>query len=75
MLHSRGQAVMPASRMTEPDPKRIAREWNREIDREIRRLAETRADGNWKIIVWVVLAGLWFAALVVGVSLVKSLQW
>jgi hypothetical protein len=49
--------------MMEPDSKRIVREWNREIEEEIRRREAQRDDGPWKIIVWVVLGVLWFVAL------------
>jgi hypothetical protein len=75
LLYSPGHAAVRAGEMSEHDPKRIAREWNREIDREIRRFAQMREDGKWKIVVWVALALLWFAALFVGLSLVRSLQW
>ena len=47
----------------EPDSKRIVREWNREIEEEIRRRDARRDDGPWKIIVWMALAVLWFVAL------------
>jgi hypothetical protein len=47
----------------EPDSKRIVREWNREIEEEIRRREAQRDDGPWKIIVWMVLGVLWFIAL------------
>ena len=49
--------------MMERDSKRIVREWNREIEEEIRRREAQRDDGPWKIIVWVVLEVLWFVAL------------
>ncbi|HWZ67097.1 MAG TPA: hypothetical protein VNW89_04665 [Stellaceae bacterium] len=49
--------------MMEPDSKRIVREWNREIEDEIRRRDARRDDGPWKIIVWVALEVLWFVAL------------
>jgi len=49
--------------MMEPDPKRIVREWNREIEEEIRRRDAGRDDGPWRIIVWVALEVLWFVAL------------
>ena len=49
--------------MIEPDSKRIVREWNREIEEEIRRREAQRDDGPWKIIVWMVLGVLWFIAL------------
>jgi heme/copper-type cytochrome/quinol oxidase subunit 3 len=46
----------------EAEAKRVVREWNREIEAEIRREAR-RDDGSWKIVVWVVLEVLWFVAL------------
>jgi hypothetical protein len=42
--------------------KRVVREWNREIEAEIRR--EVPQDGGpWKIVVWVALEMLWLVAL------------
>ena len=46
----------------ETDHNRIVREWNREIEAEIRRDAR-HDDGPWKIIVWVALEVLWFLTL------------
>ena len=43
----------------ERDSKRIAREWNREIEAEIRRLAAQRDDGWGKAVVWTVLEMIW----------------
>ncbi len=44
----------------EPDPKRIARDWNREIEAEIRRFAE-KEEGRWgRNLVWSLLAVAWF---------------
>jgi hypothetical protein len=43
----------------ELDPKRIAREWNREIEAEIRRLAE-KEESQWgRHVVWALLALAW----------------
>jgi hypothetical protein len=47
----------------ESEPKRIAREWNREIEAEIRRRDGRQEDGPWKIVVWVALEVVWFIAL------------
>ena len=58
----------------ESDPKRIVREWNREIQAEMRRRAARQKDGPWKIVVWVVLAVLWFVALFVVLALFERLQ-
>ena len=59
----------------ERDSKRIAREWNREIEAEIRRHAARQDDGKWKIVVWVALEVIWLAALVVVVGLATRLHW
>jgi hypothetical protein len=58
----------------ERDSKRIVREWNREIEAEIRRLAARRDDGPWKIVVWVLLEAVWLVALVVVLGLFTGLQ-
>lgn len=57
----------------EADPKRIVREWNREIEAEARRGAG-QDDGPWKIVVWVALAVLWFVALFAVLGLFERLQ-
>ena len=42
--------------------KRIAQEWNREIEEERRRLA-TRHDHGWgSVVIWTVLEAIWLAA-------------
>jgi hypothetical protein len=58
----------------ESDPERIVREWNREIEAEMRRRAARQADGPWKIVDWVALAVLWFVALFVVLTLFERLQ-
>jgi len=58
----------------ESDPKRIVREWNREIEAEMRRRAARQADGPCKIVDWVALAVLWFVALFVVLTLFERLQ-
>jgi hypothetical protein len=58
----------------ESDPKRIVREWNREIEAEMRRRDARQEDGPWKIVVWVALALLWFVALVAVLGLFERLQ-
>ena len=57
----------------ETDHKQIVREWNREIEAEIRRDAR-RDDGPWKIIVWVALEVLWFLALFAVLGLFQQLR-
>jgi len=44
--------------------KRVVREWNREIEAEIRREVP-QAGGWWKIVVWVALEVLWLVTLLV----------
>ena len=46
----------------ERDSRRIAREWNREIEAEVRRLT-ARQDGGWgRVVVWTVLELVWLVA-------------
>jgi hypothetical protein len=56
------------------DAKRIIREWNREIEAEIRRQA-LRDDGRWKIVVWVALEAVWLVALFAGLGLLSRAPW
>jgi hypothetical protein len=42
--------------------KRIAQEWNREIEDEIRRLAARRDDGWGRVVVWTALELVWLVA-------------
>ena len=42
--------------------KRIAREWNREIESELRRLAARRDEGWGRVVVWTVLELVWLVA-------------
>jgi hypothetical protein len=58
----------------ESDPKRLVREWNREIEAEMRRRNAQQEDGPWKIVVWAALAMLWFVALFAVIGLFERLQ-
>ena len=58
----------------ESDPKRIVREWNREIEAETRRRDARQEDGPWKIVVWVALTILWFVALFAVLAISERLQ-
>ena len=58
----------------ESDPKRIVREWNREIEAEMRGRAAQQKDGPWKIVVWMALVVLWFVALFAVLALFERLQ-
>ena len=60
--------------MVDSDPKRIVREWNREIEAEMRRRDARGEDWPWKMVVWVALAVLWFAALFGVLGLFERLQ-
>lgn len=57
------------------DPKQIAREWNREIEAELRRLAERSDPGQWRILVWLLLWFLWCGLLLAMSVWLKPLQW
>jgi hypothetical protein len=57
-------------RAMETDAKQVVREWNREIEEEIRRDAR-RDDGPWKIVGWAALAVLWFVALFAALGVFK----
>ena len=47
----------------ERDSRRIAREWNREIEAEMRRLAARRDEGWGRVVVWTVLELVWLVAI------------
>ena len=58
----------------EGDAKRVIREWNREIEQEIR--AESRhGDGRWKIVVWIALEVLWLLVLLAVFGLFSRAPW
>lgn len=59
----------------ERDSKRIARDWNREIDAELRRLAAHRDDGWGKVVVWSALEVLWVVGIFVVIGLITRLSW
>ncbi len=58
----------------ERDSKRIAREWNREIEADMRRLAAGQDDGKWKIVVSTVLEVIWLVAVFAVLSLFNRLH-
>ena len=60
--------------VTQHDSKHIARQWNREIDDEIRReAARTGNAGPWKAVVWGVLWVLWLASLALLIAHIRAL--
>ena len=58
----------------EDDSKLIVREWKREIETEMCRLATKQDDGPWKILVWVRLEAVWLGALVVVLGVFTRLH-
>jgi hypothetical protein len=58
----------------ESDPKRVVREWNREIEAEMRRRSAREANGPWKVVVWVALAMVWFGVVLAAIGLFERLQ-
>ena len=60
--------------MTTHDSERIARQWNREIEDEIRREAARNAgDGRWKSVTWAALWVFWLVLLAALVGHIRSL--
>ncbi|HEX6442126.1 MAG TPA: hypothetical protein VF007_08070 [Stellaceae bacterium] len=62
--------------MSERDSKSIVRQWDREIEAELRREADARArgEGPWKAVVWGALWCLWLTVLFAAVALIKPLH-
>ncbi len=60
--------------MSERDSKRIIRQWDREIEDEIRRdAARNAADVRWKAVVWATLWLLWLGLLVLLIAQARPL--
>jgi hypothetical protein len=61
--------------VSERDSKRIIRQWDREIEDEIRREAAKNAGGRrWSAVAWGALWVLWIALLVVLIVHVRALR-
>ena len=61
--------------MAERDSKRIARQWNREIDDETLRLAAAqRGDGAWRTVVWAALWVLWIGVVFAMLGVLQPLK-
>ena len=58
----------------ERESRRIAREWNREIEAEIRRLAGRREEGWGRVVVWAVLELVWLVAVFVALGVFSRLH-
>jgi len=61
-------------RVMERDSRRIAREWNREIEAEIRRRAARRDDGWGRFVVWAVLELVWLVAVFAVLGVLSRLH-
>jgi hypothetical protein len=60
--------------VTQDDSKRIIRQWDREIEDEIRReTARNAAAGPWKAVGWGALWVLWLALLAALIAHTKAL--
>ena len=57
----------------ERDSRRIAREWNREIEAEIR-LAARQEEGWGRVVVWTVLELVWLVAVFVVLGVFSRLH-
>jgi hypothetical protein len=60
--------------VSERDSKRIIRQWEREIDAELRREAARNRDGPWKAVLWGALWCLWLGLLFGVIALIKPLH-
>lgn len=61
--------------MSERDSKRIIRQWDREIEDEVRREAARNAvGGRWKAVSWAALWLFWLALLIGLLDLLKTLR-
>ena len=58
----------------ERESRRIAREWNREIEGEIRRLAARQEEGWGRVVVWAVLELVWLVAVFVVLGVFSRLH-
>ena len=58
----------------ERETRRIAREWNREIEAEIRRLAARQEEGWGRVVVWAVLELVWLVAVFVALGVFSRLH-
>jgi len=55
----------------EHDPKRIVRQWNREIEADDRRLVASADRGPWRGLVWMALWVFWLLLLGSVISLIR----
>ncbi len=75
MRHPAGGGTAQNRVVSERDSKRIIRQWDREIEDEIRReAARNAADGRWKAVVWATLWLLWLGLLVLLIAQARPLR-
>ena len=61
--------------MSERDSKGIIRQWNREIEADLRRdAAREQGDGPWKAVAWGALWCLWVGLLFGVIALIRPLH-
>ena len=60
--------------MSERDSRRIIRQWDREIEDELRRDAARRRAEPWRLVVWGALWVLWLTLLAALVVHVKAFR-
>jgi hypothetical protein len=58
----------------ERESRRIAREWNREIEAEIRRRDARQEEGWGRVVVWTVLELVWLVAVFVVLGVFSRLH-
>ncbi len=75
-MKARGVSARRRERIavTQEDSKRIIRQWDREIEDEIRReAARSAAGGPWKAVAWGALWVLWLGLLAALIAHTKAL--
>jgi len=60
--------------VSQPDAKWIARQWDREIEEETKRLDARKQPGPWRAVVWVVLWVLWLTGVMAAIGFFHRLQ-
>ncbi len=73
LRHER-RAAEASGAVSERESKRIIRQWNREIEHELRQeqVREAAGNGPWRAVSWAALWLLWMALLVALLGQVKS---
>ena len=60
--------------VSERDSKQIARQWEREIEDEIRRLHAPKDEGPWKAVVWLLAWVAWLGALILVFGIFRHFE-